>query len=255
VVQITSIKRKVIDGVGERIKRYRVSMRLSQQRLAQMMEVNRSYLAQIERSDKEPSYHFLKQLLETTGLSSKWVLYGTGTMYDDAQSPEDGERREIESLAGAGLERLNSGLYVLGDKVYVPLSSVTACCGAGFDVFDDYSIGDAIAVNRNAVGTLRGDMPPFAVMTEGNSMTGYGIKEGSTVVVNPAEDVYSGCVALVIFGDKASVKKVYDTSDGKDLIASNGQKIHVTHEELEEDQGARVLGRVMVSISPPDDGV
>jgi SOS-response transcriptional repressor LexA len=62
-------------------------------------------------------------------------------------------------------------------------------------------------------------MPPYAALTEGNSMTGYGIKEGSTVVVNPAEDIYSGCIALVLFDDKASIKKIYGTPDGKNLVA------------------------------------
>ena len=116
-------------------------------------------------------------------------------------------------------------------------------------------MGDTIAVNRADAGVLRPDMLPYAVKTEGRSMEGYGIKEGSTVVVNPGEDVYSGCVALVVYGDRASVKKIYDTPNGKDLISSNGQKIHVTYDELGEDWGQRILGRVMVVIAPPDDGI
>ena len=102
---------------------------------------------------------------------------------------------------------------------------------------------------------LRSDMLPFAVMTQGRSMEGYGIKEGSTVIVNPAEDIYSGCVAMVVYEDKASIKKIYNTPDGKDLLASNGEKIHVTDEQLFEDWGPRIAGRVMVVISPPDDGI
>jgi SOS-response transcriptional repressor LexA len=86
------------------------------------------------------------------------------------------------------------------DKVYVPLSSIEACCGAGFDVFNEYSIGDAITADRKEVGTLRSDMLPYAVKTEGRSMEGYEIKENSTVIVNLAEDVYSGCVVLVALG-------------------------------------------------------
>ena len=230
-------------------------MGYSQQRLAQLMEVNRSYLSQIERGEKEPSYQFLKNLLETSGLSSEWVLHGAGSMYQGEESPEEMSRRDLESLTNAGLEKIDCGLYVLGDKIYVPLSNITACCGPGFDVFEVYSIEDAVAVNRNGVGTLRADMPPYAVITEGGSMTGYGIKEGSTVVINPAEEVFSGCVALLIYGDRASVKKVYDRPDGKDFIASSGQKIHVTNEELSEEWGPRILGRVMLVISPPDEGV
>ena len=244
-----------IGEIGQRIKRYRTSEKLSQQRLADLMEVNRGYLAAIERGEREPSFNFLRRLLESTGLSSEWVLRGDGHMFLEGGTSREGDRKDVESLVESGLEKLDCGLFAMGDKVYVPLSSVSACCGSGFDIFEDYDIGDAIAVTRKNLGTLREDALPFAVPTEGRSMEGYGIREGSTVIVNPAEDVYSGCVALVVYGDRASVKKVYDTPDGKDLLSSNGQKIHVTHGELAEDWGPRIRGRVMVVISPPDDGI
>ncbi|MDR0653643.1 MAG: helix-turn-helix domain-containing protein [Synergistaceae bacterium] len=250
-----SSERRRIAAIGQRIKQYRKLQKLSQNRFAGLIDVNRGYLASIERGEKEPSFNFLRNLLETTGLSSEWVLRGDGDMLLEDKTSREGERKEIEALLDAGLEKLDCGLYALGDKVYVPLSSVSACCGSGFDVFENYDIGDAIAASRRNLGTLREDALPFAVQTEGRSMEGYGIKEGSTVIVNPAEDLYSGCVALVIYGDKASVKKVYDTPDGKDLLSSNGQKIHVTYGELAEDWGPRICGRVMVVISPPDDGI
>ena len=241
--------------IGQRLKQYRDSQRLTQQNLASMMRVSRGYLAGIERGAKEPSYNFLQKLLETTGISSEWFLRGAGPMLAGTKSPEEGKIRDIEFLADAGLERLECGLFALGDKVYVPMSSINACCGSGFDAFEDYNIGDAITVNRKEIGVLRSEMLPFAVKTEGRSMEGYGIKDGSTVIVNPAEDVYSGCVVLAIYDGRASIKKIYDTPDGKDLLASNGEKIHVTNEELNEDWGSGIRGRVMVVISPPDDGI
>ncbi|MDR1133316.1 MAG: XRE family transcriptional regulator [Synergistaceae bacterium] len=250
----TSEGRRIAE-VGRRIRQYRTSQNMSQQQLADIIETSRGYLAEIERGAKEPSFHFLRSLLEATGLSSEWILREEGRMFPEDKTVREGDRREIEALFDAGLERLDCGLYALGGKVYVPLSSISACCGPGFEIYADYSIGDAIAVNRVNLGSLRRDTLPYAVMTEGRSMEGYGIKENSTVIVNPAEDVYSGCVALVIYGDKASVKKIYDTPDGKDLVASNGQKIHVTHEELSEDWGPRICGRVMVVIAPPEDGI
>jgi len=220
-----------------------------------MMNVSRQYVGEVERGAKEPSYNFLKKLLETTGISSEWLLRGAGPMLAEARIPEEGELRDVETLAEVGLEKLECGLYALGDMVYVAISSVSACCGSGFEVYENYSIPEAITVSRGGLGVLRRDMLPFAVPTEGRSMEGYGIREGSTVIVNPAEDVYSGCVVMVIYDDKASIKKVYDTPGGKDLIASSGQKIHVTDEELAEGWGARIIGRVMVVICPPDEGI
>ena len=193
--------------------------------------------------------------MDATGISSEWFLRGVGPMLADVVSPDEGKRMDIEFLSDVGLEKLDCGLYALGDKVYVPMSSISACCGSGTEVFDDYNIGDAITVSRKEIGVLRADMLPFAVTTQGRSMEGYGIKEGSTVIINPVEDIYSGCVVLAIYDDKASIKKIYDTPNGKDLLASNGEKIHVTHEQLSDDWGPRICGRVMVVISPPDDGI
>jgi transcriptional regulator with XRE-family HTH domain len=250
-----SLKNMPDNEVGNRVRRYRESQGLTQKNLADMMNVSRGYLAGIERGNKEPSFHFLKKLLEATRISSEWIFRGVGPMLVDTVPPEEGKQLDADFLMDAGLEKLECGLFGIGDKVYVPMSNIEACCGSGFDVFEDYSIGEAVAVSKRETGTLRGDMLPFAVRTEGRSMEGYGIKEGSTVIVNPAEDIYSGCVALVIYGEKASVKKIYDTPDGKDLVASNGQKFHVTHEELSEDWGPSIRGRVMVVISPPEDGI
>ena len=213
------------------------------------------YLGDIESGIKEPSYNFLKKLLEATGISSEWILRGTGPMMAETSEPEEGKVKDSELLAEAALEKLDCGLYASGERVYVPMSSVTACCGSGFNVFEEYNLRDAMAVNKKQVGILRSDMVPYAVQTEGRSMEGYGVREGSIVVINPAEDIFSGCVAMVIYDDKASIKKVYDTPDGKNLISSSGQKIHVTHEELAEEWGPRICGRVMVVISPPDDGI
>ena len=241
--------------VGRQIRHYRKSKRLTQGDLAAMMNVGRSYLGAIERGDKELSYNVLTKFLEATGVSSEWLLKGAGSMMADAITPEEGKYQDLEFLADAGLEQLDSGLYSIGDKVFIPVSSLTACCGSGFDCFEDYNISDAIAVSKREVGVLRSDMPPFAVATKGRSMEGYGIREGSTVIINPAEDVYPGCVALIIHSEKASIKKIYDAPNGKDLISSSGEKIHVTNEELAEGWGPRICGRVMVVISPPDEGV
>ena len=194
--------------VGERIRHYRASKNLTQVRLAEIMNAARPYLADIERGKREPSYNFLRKLLEATGISSEWLPRGTGPMISDMYMPEAGGRLDIDFLAEAGLEKLDCGLYAIGDKVYVPLSNIEACCGTGFDVFNEYTIEDAIAANRKEVGALRSDMLPYAVKTEGRSMEGYGIKENSTVIVNPAEDAYAGCVALVVLGGKASIKKI-----------------------------------------------
>jgi transcriptional regulator with XRE-family HTH domain len=248
-------EQKNIAEIGARIKRYRVEQRLSQQELADRIKTDRSYVSSIERGAKGPSLHFIRNLLEMSSLSSEWVLRGTEPMYGTNRPIQDGDRKEVESLEDAEVEKLSCGLFMLGEMVYVPLSNIAACCSKGFNVYDSYSLGTSIAVRRRNIGSLQRGMLPFAIMTKGRSMEGFGIKDGSMIIVNPAEKVFSGCVAMVLYDERASIKKVYDTPDGKDLLSSSGLKIHVTHEELAEDWGPRICGRVMVVISPPDEGV
>ncbi|MDR2179712.1 MAG: LexA family transcriptional regulator [Synergistaceae bacterium] len=240
-------------GVSKRIKQYRKSHNLTQHQLAALINVSREYLGGIENGKKGPSYHFLRCLLDATGLSSEWLLRGKKPMFE--KKIEDGDEQDVEALDNAEVEKLPCGLCTIGDMLFVPLSSISACCGAGKMVYEDYNLGTAVAVHRNKVGTLQEGRLPFAVTTEGRSMEGYGIKEGSMVIVNPAEPVQAGSVAMIIYNEKASIKKIYNASDGKYLISSSGHKIHVTNEELADEWGPRICGRVMVVISPPDDGI
>ncbi|WP_274531983.1 LexA family protein [Aminobacterium colombiense] len=67
------------------------------------------------------------------------------------------------------------------------------------------------------------DKHPFAVFVEGDSMEGAGIPDRSTVVVNPAEEVYDGDTALVCFGrqNEWAIKWVYfNKADGSVEIRS-----------------------------------
>jgi SOS-response transcriptional repressor LexA len=233
------------------MKTLREALGLTQKSMSEASGIGRTDIADVEAGRIEPSFNFIRSLNTTFNLDTNWLLTGKGTMF----LPKEGERKDIDNLIDSGLEKLDCGLYAAGDKVYLPLSSVTACCGPGFDVFENYDIGDAVLVTRKSVGALIDGMVPFVVQTEGRSMEGFGIKDGSMVVVNPAEDVYSGCVAMVVYGEQASIKKVYDTPEGKDLIASNGMTLHVSSEALEEGWGARIVGRVMYVMSPPDEGV
>ena len=68
----------------------------------------------------------------------------------------------------------------------------TACCGNGIPFLDITAHnGEAISITFKDVGYTVDDMrPPFAIETQGISMSGWGIQNGSRVVINPAEEEY-----------------------------------------------------------------
>ena len=86
-------------------------------------------------------------------------------------------------------------------------------------------------------------------------MEGFGIREGSTVIVNPAERPTSGNIVMAIIDEKASIKKYYVRSDCIELVSSLTAPLRYSFEEVQEGYGIRLRGRVMLVIAPPEDGV
>lgn len=59
---------------GHRLAEIRKQRGWTQQQMAEAMGTARSYIADVERGNKEPSFHFLLSLIETTGISADWLM-------------------------------------------------------------------------------------------------------------------------------------------------------------------------------------
>lgn len=80
----------------------------------------------------------------------------------------------------------------------------------------------------------------------------YGIHDGS--IVNPAEPILSGHIAMVIINEQASIKKVYERDSGLDLVSAVGACLHVPYEDIQDGHYIHICDRVMLVISSPDEG-
>jgi SOS-response transcriptional repressor LexA len=141
------------------------------------------------------------------------------------------------------------GVKVSDDIVYLPILSpeLTACCGVGIPVFDITNEStEVMAFDRSVVGAMDDMNPPYVVHSEGSSMTGYGIAPGSLCLINPVEKVNVGDIALIKFGDRSMIKKVYWRKDGAELRSSDGDNFTVTTEEFES-SWVQVVGRLMAT--------
>ena len=241
-----------MSNIGDRLRSLRAESKMTQKKFSEITGLHRTYLADVEAGRRDPSYNFIKTLLESTKVSSDWLLTGEGEMFVNTRTIQEGDH--IDAFDGE-LPRLACGLYGRGDFVFVPISSERACCGKGSPIFEEYDIGESIAVKRSALGSLSESAPPYAVEPQGRSMEGFGIREGSTVIVNPAERPTSGDVVLVVINEKGAVKKYYERKEGIELVSSTSGSLRFTYEELEEGWGIRICGRVMLVIAPPEDGV
>lgn len=238
--------------IGERIKLVREKKQLSQKAFAEKCgNVPSTTISKYEQGLIKPSAEILSKM-GYMGININWLLTGEGTMSSNTRAIQEGDH--IDAF-DAEPPRLACGLYGQGEFVFVPISSEKACCGKGAPIFEEYDIGESIAVKRNALGALSESAPPYAVETQGRSMEGFGIREGSMVIVNPAERPTSGDVVLVTIDEKGAVKKYYERKEGIELVSPTSDSLRFTYEELEEGWGIRICGRVMLVIAPPEDGV
>lgn len=217
--------------LADRLKQLRLNLGLTQAQFADAVGIATSTYQHYERGDREATEKFLVKTINTFGLNASWLLTGKDEML------QNDYRKDNEMLS-------------------IPLSSITACCGPGAMTYPTEFLPETVVASKKQVGKIIPELYPYAVQTTGRSMVGYGIEEGSIVIINPAEDVYTGSLVLVVIDEKASIKKLYERNDGIDLAASNGTMIHITHEDLKPDAHyVRIMGKVMLVISHPNEEV
>lgn len=93
---------------------------------------------------------------------------------------------------------------------------------------------------------------PFAIKTEGDSMEGAGVLEGSIAIINPAEEVRSGEIALVCVDDSWLIKwVVYKPNGDIELCPANPnyQTIIVDKEYATDPSWFRIIGKVVKTIT------
>lgn len=82
-----------------------------------------------------------------------------------------------------------------------------------------------IDVTDDVIGSAHDDLRPvFAIRAEGDSMTGAGILEGTTLIINPADETPTGCVALLRVGDNFMIKRLQWQRDGGVVLLSDGRE-------------------------------
>lgn len=90
-------KQFTLNTAGARIRTYRKSTGMSQQKLANSLGFSQGYIGDIEAGRSEPSFNFLSVLTEKTNVSSDWILTGIGEMYRQANTENDTADRDRES--------------------------------------------------------------------------------------------------------------------------------------------------------------
>jgi len=210
--------------IGERIKEIREGLYMKQVDLAELVGLSRNTIINYEKGRRDVTARYLVAIAHALNVSFAYLI---------------GEK---------GAEATSARIKKMVD---IPLLSIAAVasCGVGNGLYGvDMSTAETISITQSTFSTYSEDRKPFGITTEGNSMEGAGITEGSIAIINPAEEVRSGDMALVCLDDNWFIKWVIYKPNGEIELRSansNYQPITVDKEYASDPSWFRIIGKVV----------
>ena len=173
-----------MNTLGDRIRILRSGRGLTQQAVAEALDVSRSAVAMWEKNGREPN-------LETLTALAKLLDVPLSALVEREEAP------------------LPAGVYPVHRK-RIPLLGAIA---AGEPIFADEQHETYVDVG----GSVRAD---FALEVQGASMEPL-YRDGDVVFIRRQDDVLDGQVAAVVVDDSATLKRVYHLPIGVQLMPIN----------------------------------
>jgi transcriptional regulator with XRE-family HTH domain len=210
--------------LGKRISTARERKGISQSRLSELLGVTRGTITRWENDTRTPDDETKRKIADILGVSVSYLM---------GEEPQDARLTLVDPST----------------QIRIPLldMNTTACAGAGNGLdYADFAVADTILVDREGLGTIDPHRRPFAMLVEGTSMEGALVPDGSTLVINPAEEVRQGDVALISYRGNRSVKWVIYKQDGSiELHSSSTPTITIPLDEATNPEWFRIVGKVM----------
>jgi phage repressor protein C with HTH and peptisase S24 domain len=206
--------------IGERIKEIREGLYMKQVDLAELVGLSRNTIINYEKGRRDVTARDLVAIAHALNVSFAYLI---------------GEK---------GAEATSARIKKMVDIPLLSIASVASCGVGGVDM----STVETISITQSTFSTYSEDRKPFGITTEGNSMEGAGITEGSIAIINPAEEVRSGDVALVCLDDNWFIKWVIYKPNGEIELRSansNYQPITVDKEYASDPSWFRIIGKVV----------
>lgn len=231
-------------GIGERIKYARTVAGLSQEELAERVNVGRTTVSVWENNRKTPGGRNLQKISDTLGVSVDYLI-GRESMLPPGVEP--GKEATVRRVPDIG--------FYAGECIEVPVygSYMSACAGNG-TWHDGGEPESSVVLPKNFFGTPvrnEDDMRPFVVEVDGDSMVEDGIDDGAQVCVNPAAEPYDGDVVLVCLDNQVMVKRIFFDRNGGGELRSASDRYPVKYfSRYDVDNGYYVYyGKVTMALT------
>ena len=207
--------------VSEMVRKLRLEQGLSQRQLARLSGVNSSCISLLESGKrKSVSYIVAEKLAKVLGIETQTFFTNEITY---TLSP-----RSMEAILREAQQR-----YELLEVVEIPLLGSVP---GGEPWTPVETPADWILIPKKLINDVR---HPYAVRLNGDSLEGYGISDGETLIIDPDAPVIEGNIYIVRIGDnEVTAKKVYREDDRVRLVGSNCSF------EIMEERRVEILGKV-----------
>jgi len=231
-------------NIGERLKKARQSLGLSQIELADVLGVQSNFISNIERGAKKPPKNLIELLSSRYKINANWILTGEGDMVIENKestktTPIEKEMKnlinevtspkfsEIESRLSA----LESILKTKDKSMYIAQS--TPAYGeekedkipyvwdiaAGPPITQSDDPGETVSVPSRL---LRKGERYYAASVRGGSMAEAGIRDGDMVLIRHANTPKDGAIQVVRYKNKSTLKRLRETEKGWELHYEDG---------------------------------
>lgn len=218
---------------GDVLKCLRKEAGMTQDELAQTLNVAKSTVSMYERGERFPGFDAVKEIADVFGISTD-VLYGRGAF----------SRGEVVSLDEKSSPRL--GLDLQRFAASAPRGQEGRISLVGY--VTEYSVDEGIHICdwEKIPAEMSGSGAYVAVRICGDSMEPR-MLDGDVVIVRLQESVASGEIALVtVGGNEATCRRVKRLPDGIMLIPNNPacEPMFYTGKQMDE-LPVRILGKVV----------
>jgi len=201
---------------GERIKKFRERLGLSQSEFARRLNYSRAFIHQLEKGIRNPGLSVLQKISETFNVPLS-ELIGEKDKFVITEDDESILKRIISSLTPEEKEKVLKSIYMLKK---IPLREIPilgyVLAGEPLEIQDILEPIDSITIPENESKGVS-----FGLFVRGDSMKDLGVEDGDIILVNANSPVESGSLVIAMIDNKVTFKKLKKENGKIFLVPAN----------------------------------
>jgi SOS-response transcriptional repressor LexA len=201
---------------GERIKKFRERLGLSQSEFARRLNYSRAFIHQLEKGIRNPGLSVLQKISETFNVPLS-ELIGEKDKFVITEDDETILKRIISRLTKEEKEKVLKSIYMLKK---IPLREIPilgyVAAGEPLEIQDILEPIDSITIPEDEAKGVS-----FGLFVRGDSMKDLGVEDGDIILVNANSPVESGSLVIAIIDNMVTFKKLKKENGKIFLVPAN----------------------------------